>query len=68
MNTQLPSLLLCNVISVALVAAGDRAALHPSRLVSTSPQLRFRSENAADELVRDIYEDPRNGPKQIPGG
>lgn len=38
---------LCGVISVALGAASDRAAPHPSRLVSASPQLRLRSENGA---------------------
>lgn len=52
---------LCDVISVALSAASDRATLHPSRLVSASWKM---VRNAPDELVRDIYEAPRNQPNR----
>lgn len=55
------------VIGGALGAACGRAAPHPSQLVSASRGPRDRNEkktkwwcDGADELARDIYEDPRD--------
>lgn len=57
----------CEVISVALTAKWDHATLHLSQLVSTSSDSGLgwnKERKAADELVRDIYEDSLNQPKR----
>lgn len=60
----------CEVIRVALAAKRDHATLHLSWLVSTSADSGpgwNKVRKAADELVRDIYEDSLNQPKRPRG-